>query len=294
LWGNDESVLAVVRSPWSVSQLLQKAGLRCPRVWRRADGVSPPTRCLVKPLASAGGSQIHFWTGAGPLPAPKRTYFQEYIEGDPWAAAFVGDGHNARLLGVTRQLVGESWLHAAPFHYCGSVGLLPLTSGARQALESMGNVLVSASGMRGLFGLDCIARDGVPWPVEINPRYTASMEVVECALGLPVLALHRQVFDPHAPALTEGSPAPSPWVGKAVWFAPAEFIFPDDGPWQSALRDRRPWEVLPAFADIPTPGQRIAPGWPVLTFFAQADSPDRCLNALRQIAAALDRWLVGR
>jgi len=27
----------------------------------------------------------------------------------------------------------------------------------------------------------CILRDGVPWPVEINPRYTASVEVLEYA-----------------------------------------------------------------------------------------------------------------
>jgi predicted ATP-grasp superfamily ATP-dependent carboligase len=221
-------------------------------------------------------------------------YFQEYIEGDAWAATFVGDGRQARLLGVTRQLVGESWLHAAPFHYCGSVGPLAIAPGVQQALERLGDVLVCASGMLGLFGVDCIVRDGVPWLVEINPRYTASMEVVEFALGVPVLAVHRQVFDSQAPAVPAIRPAPSRCVGKAILFASEELVFPDDGPWRSDLRPGRALEALPAFADIPVAGQRIDVGWPILTFFTQATSEDSCLDALRRIAADLDRWLFGR
>ena len=46
----------------------------------------------------------------------------------------------------------------------------------------------SAFGLAGWFGVDFILRDGIPWPVEINPRYTASVEIHELASGRSLLA----------------------------------------------------------------------------------------------------------
>ena len=51
-----------------------------------------------------------------------------------------------------------------------------------------------AAGLRGLFGVDFVLRDGIPWPVEVNPRYTASVEVLEFAAGIRALTLHRSIF----------------------------------------------------------------------------------------------------
>jgi len=62
------------------------------------------------------------------------------------------------------------------------------------AFVQLGDALVSGFGLRGLFGVDCVLRDGVPYPVEINPRYTASVEVVEHALGIATMGLHRLAF----------------------------------------------------------------------------------------------------
>jgi predicted ATP-grasp superfamily ATP-dependent carboligase len=293
LWGSDAPVLAVVRAPWTVQALLRAANVCCPRVWRCATDVPRGVRCLVKPVASAGGNWIRFWTGNG-LPPSRSCYFQEFIEGDPCAAVFLADRHGVQLLGITRQLIGESWLHAAPFHYCGSIGPVIPPDSVRGILERMGSVLAGGSGMHGLFGVDFVMRQDLPWLVEVNPRYTASMEVVEFARGVPLLALHRGVFDRHAPAIPAMSLAPIAWIGKAILFARDQLVFPDSGPWKSSLDRRRRLDELPAFADIPMPGQRIARGWPILTFFARATTMSACLDTLRQTAADLDRWLFAR
>jgi predicted ATP-grasp superfamily ATP-dependent carboligase len=193
---------------------------------------------------------------------------------------------------VTRQLVGEPWLHAAPFHYCASVGPLPLDTTLQQALGRLGSVLAAGCSLRGLFGVDFILRDGVPWPVEVNPRYTASVEVLEYAAGVPALALHRQVFDPRAPALPARlARNTGTWLGKAILFARAPLTFPEDGPWQVVLRQPPPLDETPAFADIPRAGERIPAGRPVLSFFARGGSEEDCVQRLQQIAAALDRSL---
>jgi predicted ATP-grasp superfamily ATP-dependent carboligase len=196
---------------------------------------------------------------------------------------YVGGGGRSWLLGVTRQLVGETWLHAAPFHYCGSVGPLPLGPALRQAFDDLGAALVAGFGLQGLFGVDCVLREGAPWPVEVNPRYTASVEVLEYATGVPALALHRRAFEPDAavPPAREGI---APVVGKAVLFARAPLSFPA-WPW---IRG----EGMPGLADIPRAGERIEAGKPVVTVFAAEFTVARCEDVLRQVTGLLDRWLV--
>jgi predicted ATP-grasp superfamily ATP-dependent carboligase len=306
LWGNDASVLRIVRSPRAVRELLRGPGLPCPPVRLRADKGPRHGRWLVKPYKGAGGTGIRFWVGADSLPRGRRVYFQQFIEGDACSALYVCDGYEAQLLGVAQQLIGLDCLHARPFAYCGSIGPIQVSAAVRMALERLGGVLVRGSGMRGLFGVDFILRDGVPWPVEVNPRYTASVEVLEHALGLPALELHRRQFesDGQRGALASwgsehrGANAPrSPLAGKAILFARAPVVFPADGPWRDTLEqmperlhEDRLWEV-PAFADIPSAGQRIEAGRPVLTFFAVGGSPAGCRDNLLQMAADLDQWL---
>jgi predicted ATP-grasp superfamily ATP-dependent carboligase len=296
LWGNGAAVLRRVRSPRAVQALLRPAGLPCPAVHFRPEDVPWTGRWLIKPRGGAGGTGVRFWTGA-PARRTKPVYFQEFIEGESAAAIYIGDGQRGRLLGVTRQLTGLAWLHARRFAYCGSIGPVTLRPALRSGLEKLGNALAEGTGLRGIFGVDLILQGDTPWPVEVNPRYTASVEVLEHALGLPGLGLHRQVFEPGVvcggdrtagPAVAEGTV-----IGKAILFAPAPVVFPEEGPWSATLERlplANPWE-LPAYADIPPAGQRIEAGRPVLTFFARAASEGECLNRLRQIATDLDHRL---
>ncbi len=291
LWGNGGDVLRRVRSPSALAAQLRAAGLPCPRV-RTDPARGSPGRWLLKPRDGTGGRGIAFFTGTVPA-GRSRCYLQEYVEGLPCAAVYVGRDGRAVLLGVTRQLVGEPWLHAGAFHYCGSVGPLALTPDTLQRFRRLGDCLAEAFHLRGLFGVDCVLRDGVPWPVEVNPRYTASVEILEHAMGGAALAWHRAVFDPAAPP---SPPAPPPIVatfGKAVLFAQNALVFPAEGPWVMVLRQPPALAALPAFADVPPAGQHIAKGRPVLTLFARGDSERDCLERLRQTAADLDRRLSG-
>src|SRR5262249_666683 len=142
----------------------------------------------------SGGIGVRFFkqldeAGAG-------LYLQEFIEGESASAVFAGDGTGARLLGVTRQLVGAGWLNAGPFRYCGSVGPLPLGRGLQRSLDALGRLLARRAGLRGLFGVDGVLRGSAFWPVEVNPRYPASVEVLEYATRLAALRWHRQAFVP--------------------------------------------------------------------------------------------------
>jgi predicted ATP-grasp superfamily ATP-dependent carboligase len=292
LWGNDEAALSYARSPFHVAWLLRRAGIAHPEVCSVNPAVPSGNRWLLKPIAGAGGTGIRFWTGAERTGKPRKPcYVQQFIEGDPCAAVYVGQGpKGAQFLGLTRQLVGAPWLHAGRFQYCGSIGPIEPDAGLRRALEEIGSTVASGCGLRGLFGVDCILRDGVPYPVEINPRYSASIEVLEYATGLSALAWHRQIFDANAPAPSPASVS-SGFVGKAILFTQSPLVFPSNGPWLRILQQAGSIQDLPAFADIPAPGERIEAGRPILSLFARDHSRTGCLDSLQQIAADLDRRL---
>jgi predicted ATP-grasp superfamily ATP-dependent carboligase len=291
LWGNGSQVLRQVRSPFAVEKRLCDRQLPCPRCRRPGERPPPEGRWLVKPLAGAGGRGIGWWSLITAAHAGK-VYLQEYVEGDACAAVYIGDGHCASLLGVTHQLTGEPWLHALPFHYCGSIGPLPLADTTRVAFDCLGDVLAAGFQLRGVFGVDCILRDGVPYPVEINPRYTASVEVLEYATGVSALALHRDACAGGCIKLR--LPSPRQLVGKAILFARDTVVFPATGPWWRSLQPGVSTHELPEFADIPNVGTRMRPHQPILTFFTRGDSVTACVDQLRQIARDLDRWLKRR
>ena len=140
----------------------------------------------------------------------------------------------------------------------------------------------------GLFGVDGLLDGDTFRPVEVNPRYTASVEVVELSTGVRALDLHARAF--------ETVPGPLPIVttrrvvGKAVVYAPTEGVFPEVGPWLDSLGYRSP-DAVPDYGDIPAPGEPLVPGHPVLTVFASASTPAECERRLRERAAGAMRCL---
>ncbi len=193
---------------------------------------------------------------------------------------FVGRAGSAELLGVTRQLLGKP---GNPFAYRGSLGPIDVPGPARDDLRAIGEVLAGRIGLVGLFGVDFLLRGDRAAPVEVNPRYSASVEVLELASGRAFLAEHRRAFDPSAPASAGPGRRPS-IVGKSILFAPGRSRLPPS--------DRTRFRgigtmALPPRADLPPEGSTFEAGEPVLTVLARGASPDSCEARLE---ARRDRW----
>lgn len=287
LWGNGPDVLRIARSPSAVSEIARGAGFRYPEHRSRPPLKAASGEWIIKPLRGSGGVGIDFWYKDTPSTlTERRAYWQEFVSGDPCAAVYVGGDEGARLIGVTRQLVGEPWLHAGPFRYCGSIGPLAVSAERRNQLETLGKALAVGSRLRGLFGVDFIDGGDEVVPIEVNPRYTASVEVLERALGISALALHRRVFE-EAP---EGFAPPMerpPIVGKAILFADRVCTFARTGIWSEIdYSPSEPWR-MPVFADVPHAGERFQAGQPVMTFFVTGDSVSACLRELRRTVLSL-------
>jgi uncharacterized protein len=288
LWGNAGDALRKVRSPALVAEVLRRDDLPALEI---ADQAPPGSNksWLVKPRHSAGGDHIRFWQGR---PISRSCYCQEWIEGAPCSALFCGRRDNsAAFLGATRQLIGVWWLRAKPFRYCGNIGPLPLSALLMNTLARIGNALTHAFSLRGFFGVDFVSRQEVPWLVEVNPRVTAGLEVLERAAGRSFFPYHRAVFSPSSAASEAPFMSPSAVCGKAILFAKAPLTFPADGPWLPS--GGQPWAINDnaEFADIPVPFTRIEKGQPVLTLLARSTGAAECLDVLRIKAIGLERWL---
>lgn len=280
LWGNPPDVLARVRDP----HLLAAYGFASPRLAPPGDPCPTEGHWLRKPLRSGGGIGIRFAESGEPA-APDH-YFQEWIDGVPMSALFGTRDVGTLLLGTTAQLIGEPWLHAAPFAYCGNISLTEITRNAGHILTALGSALSRAFQLSGVWGVDFLPDGGQPQIIELNPRYTASVEVIEHGLQTSLAAQHiagyrpDHRFDRRVPSYRS--------VGKAVYYAPHAITFPQAGPWDADLAEAfDPWR-LPAFADIPHPGSAIQAGWPVLTFFATGSTAVEVRQRLQSRAAELD------
>jgi predicted ATP-grasp superfamily ATP-dependent carboligase len=291
LWGNAAEVVRRVRQPALVAEALRNRGFRVPEVHLKATGPSP-LRWLVKPLSSGGGQRIQAWSPAEPL--PPHCYLQQFIDGVAGSVVFVAARGRAALLGVSHQLIGDPSFGAEGFQYCGNV-LAPAADATSwaddEALLGQANRLAEAITdefhLVGVNGIDFVAREGALFAVEVNPRWCASMELVERAYGISVFGAHAAAcasttlptFDlAHA---RSGAAA----VAKAVVY----------GRRDTTVGDTRAWLDDPLHVrDVPHPGEQIPIGRPICTVFATERDAASCRRALveraERVYEQLDAW----
>jgi predicted ATP-grasp superfamily ATP-dependent carboligase len=171
-------------------------------------------------------------------------------------------------------LRGDTAFGAAGFRYCGSLlgkGLhgLPKFDRLVGHLEAIVGHLTSAFHLVGVNGMDFILQGREVYPLELNPRYTASMELVEVAYGLNIFSTHISACDGVLP-LFDLRRAPEGYWGKGILFAERDAITPATDDW---------WER--GVRDTPFLGERIRAGSPICTILVRGPSLEECYQALR-------------
>lgn len=287
LLGNPVLACSGVRDPSGLYEAFRRNGVPCPEINMAArvergrvpaynvrGPVASLSPCLddwlLKPLRGAGGVGIEHHNGQ---PADERYYLQQYLTGENCSAVFVGGQGHCRLLGVTRQLVGLPEFHAGEFSYCGSIGPLGLEDTENGEWRRIGEVISAEFELKGLFGVDAIKREDGIYPVEVNPRYTASVEVLELALDLKAIQLHCDACNGE-PVDSEVR-SPRRLIGKAILFAPQDLSFTE------CVGDGF------SIADIPAPGTEIQRGHPVLTVLVNGGSIDSVTHSLKRAAGSI-------
>jgi uncharacterized protein len=286
LIGNPAGILKRVRDGSQLYPLLDEAGFAIPETIFHTNGkrATHERRWLNKPILSGGGHRVTFAQAGG---SPKRgCLLQEFIPGLPCSASFVANGQQAIVLGLSEQLVGIPQFGSQGFHYSGNIAPLAAIDDSQQGLaildqvQQIASLLARTFGLGGVNGFDFILQDGRVFLTEVNPRYSASMELIEKAYSLPVFDLHfRAVIDGALPEINLtpiGKSDPPRFYGKAILYAEKEILTPDTHRWlQARVRD------------IPHPGERISTGKPVCTLFAEGSTREACFSRLAASVEAI-------
>ena len=281
LWGNPPEVLRRVRDPFLLAGVLRRRGFPAPLT--RVD--VPPELAgtkewLVKPFRSGGGNGVRAWVPGTQVSAG--SYAQERISGIPASIVFVAAGGRAVPLGITRQLIGEAAFGAFAYRYCGNVLASAdddvLTEPVVSSAIAMATCVTEQFGLVGLNGIDFLVCDELPYAIEVNPRWCASMELVERHYGVSMFGVHAAACsDGVLPSFDLRAQQAATVTGKAIVFARHDVVVGDTQSW---LGDE-------TVRDVPRPGERLSAGQPICTVFANAANVEQCLDRLKVRAQSI-------
>ena len=275
LLGNMMPVCRRVRDPSGLHEVFRRNRIPCPDIRTGAGLVATTSDWLIKPRSGSGGIGVGFHDGRN---AGADCYLQQYLTGDSFSAVYIGGRDDCRLLGVTRQLIGMPEFHAREFGYCGSIGPVALDAADRNQWNRIGAAVTGEFGLRGLFGIDAIRQGDKIYPVEVNPRYTASVEVLELALGIHAVKIHCDACRNRLSDIE--TQAPGQLFGKAILYAPEDLTF------------RNFTRAGFTIADIPAQGTRIKQGQPILTIMVTGNTIKSISRELKQAARHITRHLI--
>nr|WP_161501358.1 ATP-grasp domain-containing protein [Rhodopirellula sp. SM50] len=175
-WGASPEQFLSCDRPEFLSDLAAHAAVRFPET-RSAGAASPGW--LVKRRGSSGGLGVSYSEGVGEIPAG--AILQRPVRGRLCGASFFGLGDRAMLLGVCRLLKKRIGPH--PFVFAGALGPIPLSVASVHSLDRLGDAVCCLSPLVGPFNIDVVLQHDTVTLLEVNPRWSASMELVERAWG---------------------------------------------------------------------------------------------------------------
>lgn len=291
LSGNGGEVLRRIRASELLTECLLGTEFSMPEIRMAPPPVDSEGEWLRKPRRSSGGLGIRKFRFAEVHGGEAEFYYQRYVPGASSSAVYLAATEGCELLGVTQQQSGVAEIPEEPFLYAGSSmdgDSVRFDVQFLQSLQALGVRLARQFGLRGLFNADFVNQFCL---VEVNPRYSASVEVLEHGLGRNLLARHLMAFDPNLRLIPGCEVASlSRTVAKRVVYATRDCFVTAD---LKGLRDS--WnthQLLPCLADIPRTGDRILRGQPVATVIAEGWSHDEVQRLLSERVAAVRRTLV--
>lgn len=184
LLGTPPGAVRRLRDPRVFFSFLAVHGLAHPEV--RYSPPPPAAGWLYKRADGTGGTHIRE-ADAMRNPTPGG-YYQRRLEGTPMSALFIGNGHEARVLGFHELIVRPMW--SRPFVYCGAIGPMRLPPALDATLREAASRLTAEFGLLGLCSLDFLRTGPQGYALlEVNPRPSASMAL---HAHLPLMRWHVQ------------------------------------------------------------------------------------------------------
>jgi len=263
--GNNPRTIQKVRNKIEFFQQLKRLGIPHPKT-ARAQNLEEARKISkdigypveVKPESGFGGVGIRKAQNFYELRSIFQDVFtpnqkiliQEFISGIPASASLISSQNAAVTLTLNEQLLGMPELgQKEPFGYCGNIVPLLTEATIMANCKSIAEKIASHYGLVGSNGIDLIiSQRGIPYVVEVNPRFQGTLECVERVLGI-------NIVDGHMKACVQGTlpsvkKKPLSLCVRLILYALHRSVVPD-------------LNVLEEVRDIPLPGVIIEEGEPI-------------------------------
>jgi uncharacterized protein len=209
-------------------------------------------------------------------------YLQEVLDGPTIGATFLSSQHGVILIGaMVNETIGPN--HFMPeFTYSGSSGPVGVSEEEKRRLIQLGQIVTSKSGLVGLWQVDFLRRQTGLHLLEINPRWSASMELFQWLWQLPLTHWHARCvrgcvtndeWSSWSNAIERNASDSNKKSGrKTIAYSKDTFEVTNE---QSEMWFQHRWHCLSespethkvphGYADIPRPGTIVHPTQPILT-----------------------------
>ena len=294
--GNHPHVIERIRDKMKFFQELERLEIPHPEtamaenfeeVRKKAKDIGYPV--LVKPSKGFGGVGIRKAPGPKELKQAfqdaslidEKVLIQEYICGTSASVSLVSSNNETITLTLNEQLLGVNEVgQEEPFGYCGNVVPLVTTRSLVNRCKSTAERITLHFGLVGSNGIDfVISKEGIPYVVEVNPRFQATLECVERVLGINMVEAHMKTcLQGKLPTIAKKTAV---FCTRLILFAPQRSIIPD-------------LSVFEEVRDIPIPEVIIEKGEPVCSVVREGADRNSSLRKARIIAESICKSLQPR
>jgi len=291
--GNHPDIIKRIRDKMEFFQELKRLGIPHPETAmaegfeearKKAEDIGYPV--LVKPSRGFAGVGIRKAQNHQELKQAfrdaslidEKVLIQEYISGTPASMSLISSTNETITLTLNEQLIGLSEVdQEEPFGYCGNVVPFAATRAVVDRCKSIAERITSHFGIVGSNGIDLVvSKEGIPYVVEVNPRFQATLECVEQVLGINMVEAHvKACVQENLPAIAKKTAV---FCTRLILFAPQRSVVPD-------------LSVFEEVRDIPLPGVIIEKGEPVCSIGVEGTDRNSSLREARMIAKLIRKLL---
>lgn len=278
VWGTDRKCAEKFISKRKIQDFFEENSVPVPPI--SPEGKYP---AMLKPVKGAGGwrnmivsnkSEEDEWNSLWPDVPYIR---QDVIDGIPCSVSCIASKSGARAVSVNLQTLRGGAGERA-FGFSGAV--TPFNTGYADELKRTAEFIAEKSGCIGSLGVDFILSDGGAYAIEVNPRFQATLDIVEGSTGLNIFEAHINAFKGELPPAVPHAPHV---YARRIIFADRDLVVKDD------LK-----KFHPNVADIPWPGTEIEVGSAIISVYGSGKTEEEADSSLHknilEINGYIDRW----
>lgn len=233
---------------------------------------------ILKPAESFGGANIRLVKSQEELEkvfpiifqTGESVVIQKFVEGVHASISILAGENIVRVLSINEQLLGlHSVFQHEPFGYCGNIVPLRVEGAIFERCKALVEKIASHFSLIGSNGIDIvISKSGVPYVIEVNPRFQGTLGCVEKVLGINLVESHiRACLYDEIPRVRNSSK----FCTRLILYAPKRVFAPD-------------LTIFRGIWDIPLPNSIIEEGEPICSILAEGKSRTSSFRKAERLA----------